>query len=57
MEGLLNSDELVLPGNVKVTKSENLLMAQKGSLSLAFEVYNKTRSVQTGFKIAVRTEI
>ena len=57
MEGLLNSDELVLPGNVKVTKSENLLMAQKGSLSLAFEVNNKTRSVQTRFKIAVRTGI
>ena len=38
MEGLLSSDELVLPGQIKVKKSENILMAQKGSLSLAFEV-------------------
>ena len=38
MEGLLSSNELVLPGKVKVAKSENLIMAQKGSLSLAFEV-------------------
>jgi hypothetical protein len=38
MEGLLSSEELVLPGKIKVRKSENLLMSQKGSLALAFEV-------------------
>ena len=38
MEGLLTSEEIVLPGQIKVTKSENLELAQKESLSLAFEV-------------------
>jgi hypothetical protein len=38
MQALMSSDELVLPGQIKVTKSGNVGQVQEGSFSLAFEV-------------------